>query len=133
MSNKISWLFLMIQLIAGSIFLMRGLDKYIRPDYNIREFAGLQLSPSIMTVVAVFEVLGGAAIILGVGVRWWAGLFAMIMAGAVVTIGINTSFIGGYDFPLTMFALCILMFAAGNNNFSFYKLLFAKKQLSQQG
>jgi putative oxidoreductase len=68
--------------------------------------------PGVLSVVLMaVEFLGGAALVLGFLTRWAAGLNAFDMVVAILFVHLKNGFFspGGFEFPLTLLAACILL------------------------
>jgi putative oxidoreductase len=72
------------------VYLNFKAGSVIRFDF----FDSLGLLGFLAYVVAVIEAAGGIAIILGMGTRIVSGLFALVMAGALVKVKFAAGFMG---------------------------------------
>ena len=65
----------------------------------------------LASVVAIIELAGGAAMILGLGTRVFAALFIVLMAGVLFTAKVGQPFVGGTEFDyLTLAGSLTLLF-----------------------
>lgn len=109
------WAPLALRLVAGFIFIMSGFGKLS----NIAGITGsltnwgFPAAAFLAWVLALTEFFGGILLILGLGMRWAAGLLAIIMLVATITHLINA--FGDYKYPLIIFAglLALLFMGAG--------------------
>jgi putative oxidoreductase len=76
--------------------------------------------------VALLEFVGGIALVVGLGTRWIAMLFAIEMAVAVLKVHLSGGFFlpRGFEFALTMFAASIALALAGPGASALDRMLF---------
>lgn len=77
---------LVLRLTLGGLFLYHGIQKLENMHGTIAFFATVGIAAFWAWVVALIETIGGAAVILGIGTRIWASLFAIIMIVAIVSM-----------------------------------------------
>ncbi|WP_409343089.1 DoxX family protein [Paenibacillus sp. MBLB4367] len=105
---KQSLFFTLMRVVVGIIFLAHGIDKLESGLDNISSwFGSVGLPPFLAFLVAYVEMLGGAALIVGLGSRWAAIAFAVIMVGAIVTVKLPAGLLGdgksaGYEIDLAL-------------------------------
>jgi putative oxidoreductase len=80
-----------VRIVAGVVFVLFGVVKFIVPEYELAEFVrfGFPASVAIVYVVGLLEIVGGLMLVLGLLTRFAAAALAVNMAGAVLTAGIN--------------------------------------------
>ncbi len=80
---------LVARIVAGAVFVLFGLAKFVRHEHEVAEFVRFGFADPSLLVYAVgtLEVVGGAMLLAGVAVRTFAALLAANMAGAVATAG----------------------------------------------
>lgn len=106
---------LLIRLGVGVVFLVHGIQKLTSLSSTVG-FFGMLGVPSFLTyIVVAIEVLGGAAMILGVGVRLAGIGIVAVMLGAIFLVKAKVGFTGGYEFDLVLLlaALSITLLGAG--------------------
>ncbi|MFQ6732652.1 DoxX family protein [Virgibacillus tibetensis] len=102
-------------------------------ELQIRKFNSLGIPGFLSYAVAIIEVVGGIALILGIGTKIIALLFALIMIGAIITARLPAGFLGngqmaGYELELALLAMSIFFISATKSVISLdYKLFNANK------
>lgn len=84
-------------------------------------------------VVAIIELVGGIALILGIGTRIVAILTALIMVGAIFTAKLSLGLLGvdgmaGYEIDLALLAMSIYLILARKIYLSLDSLMFKKQE-----
>ncbi|MBU8908789.1 DoxX family protein [Desertibacillus haloalkaliphilus] len=126
MSNKFEIGLVVVRVILGLTFFIHGLDKFQGGIGNTAAWFGSIGIPEFMAyVVAIIELVGGLAMILGVGVRVVAILFTCIMIGAIFTVKISGGFME-YELDLILLAVSVQLAITGSHLYSIDRLL-AKK------
>jgi putative oxidoreductase len=114
-SNQ-SWAFTIFRVVVGSVFLAHGIQKFFM--YGLHGVAGAFASmgvpvPAVTSVlVAVVELFGGAALILGFLTRWAAALNGFDMVVALLLVHLKNGFFAqknGIEFPLTLLVACVVL------------------------
>lgn len=80
-------------------------------------------------VVALIELIGGIALILGLGTRIVSVLFALIMAGAIFSAKLSLGFLGngqmaGYELELILLVISIYFVLADKSQISLDQKIF---------
>jgi len=113
-----SWGVALLRVIVGVIFVMHGWQKLSWGFHNVAEFLGSLGIPQ-PTLAAVLlttvEFLGGIALILGLLTRYVAGLLAIDMLVAIMTVHIKNGFFlpKGVEYPLLLLTANINLMLAG--------------------
>jgi putative oxidoreductase len=80
MTQKTEWGLFIARIILGGIMLAHGIQKFMMLDMMVKMFAeGFGLPGFLAYVVAIVEVLGGAALILGLFVKISAVAIGLLM------------------------------------------------------
>jgi len=95
-----------VRVVAGILFVVFGIPKFTDHARWVADFGtyGLPQSSPLVYGTGLAEVLGGLALLAGVGVRVVAAALALVMAGAVVGGG----FVGGNPASLTLAPLLLV-------------------------
>jgi putative oxidoreductase len=117
-SNQ-SWAITVLRVVVGAVFLAHGIQKFFM--FGLHGVAGMFGSigvplPAVTSaIVAVVELVGGAALILGFLTRWAAALNGFDMLVAVLLVHLKNGFFNpmGVEFPLTLLAACIALVMLG--------------------
>jgi putative oxidoreductase len=114
------WGLTVLRIVTGIIFLMHGWQKIT--VFGLEGFTGFlsQLGIPGASVAAVIviaiELLGGLALILGLGTRYVAIPLAIDMLVALFTVHLSAGFFvgdGGYEFVLILLAASVALSLAG--------------------
>jgi putative oxidoreductase len=90
-SGRLARITAVVRILAGIVFVLFGLVKFIEPEYELAEFVrfGFPNVVAIVYLVGLLEIIGGLMLVLGLLTRLAAAALAMNMAGAVLTAGIT--------------------------------------------
>ncbi len=113
-----------LRLVLGFTFFMHGFDKFQGGIENTAGFFSSIGLPGFMAyIVGGIEVVGGLALIIGVGTRVISAIFAVIMLGAILMVKIGNGFLGGYELDIVLMAVAIYLFFKGNTILSIDSML----------
>jgi len=124
---------LILRVVLGFSFFMHGLVKFQSGIGNIVGwFESIGLPGFLAYGVALVELVGGIALILGLFSRVFAGLFAFIMMGAIVKVKLAAGFLGngqmsGYELDVAFLAMSIILALFGSKLYAVDQL-FMKKE-----
>jgi len=116
-----------LRAVLGLTFFIHGFSKFQGGISNIVSFFdSLGIPGFVAYIVATIELLGGIALILGIGTRIVALLFVLIMLGAIFTTKLSAGFLGngqmaGYELELVLLAVSIYFVLAEKTRFSISK------------
>ena len=112
-----------LRLVTGVIFISHGAMKLGSIAMMTGFFASLGLWPAAAWVwfIALLEVLGGAALILGVATRFFGALLAINMFVAIFLTGIGRGW-AAHEFELLLAASSLAIALAGSGRWSLYKM-----------
>jgi putative oxidoreductase len=117
--NMQAWGVTLLRVIVGIVFLMHGGQKIFY--YGIHRVGGYFASVGIPSpelfapLVTAVEILGGAALLLGLGTRWVAILLAIDMVGAILAVKFTGGFFApaGFEYELTLLVANISLVLTG--------------------
>ncbi|MEZ2661279.1 DoxX family protein [Aneurinibacillus aneurinilyticus] len=107
---------LILRVVLGITFFVHGLAKF---QGGIEKTAGFFQSiglPGFMAYgVGIIELVGGIALIIGLGTRIISALFAAIMIGATVKVKLAAGFVGGYELELALMVMALHLTLNGSS------------------
>lgn len=123
---------LFLRIILGLTFFIHGFTKFQGGVSNTAGYFDSLGIPGFMAyVVAIIELVGGLAVILGIGTRIISILFVVVMLGAIFTAKLSAGFLGngqsaGYELDLALIAMSVCLACADRTRFSLDNKLFNK-------
>src|SRR2546430_13621481 len=112
-----NWGLVPLRLVVGLVFIVHGGEKLL--GFGLGGAAGFMAKVGIpwpflaAVVVIAVEILGGLALILGLGTRLAAALLAIDMVVAILAVRLAAGFVGGYEFELTLLAASLSLAILG--------------------
>jgi putative oxidoreductase len=113
MKTAFSFGILSIRIMAGIVFIAHGMPKFYDVSGGYDFFQSISLPSELFLSIALLEVIGGLAILLGVLTRIASLLFIIEMTGAIVFAKLSKGFVGGYEFELLLISICIALVLVG--------------------
>lgn len=112
-----------LRLVTGAIFIAHGSMKLGALGMMSGAFGHMGLAPALWWVwfIGLLEVVGGAALILGVATRFFGALFAIEMLVAIFLTGLGRGW-SAHEFELILAASSLAIALAGSGNWSLYKM-----------
>lgn len=109
-----------LRVVLGLIFFIHGLVKFQGGIGNTAGFFDSVGIPGFMAyIVGSIELIGGIAMMIGLGTRIIAALFALILLGAIFTVKLSAGFLnGGYELDLMLLAVSIHLILTGKTPYS---------------
>jgi len=122
-SSLRDWGIFLLRLVVGVIFVMHGWQKLSMGFQHVAGFLGslgIPLPTLAAVVLTIVELLGGIALIVGLGVRYVAALLAFDMLVAIVTVHVKNGFFApkGIEFPLLRLVANINLILSGAGTLS---------------
>ncbi len=116
-----------IRIMAGIAFIMHGLPKFEGMDKTQGFFGSLGLPPELALPIALLEVIGGFALILGIATRIASVLFIIEMSGAILSAKITKGFVGGYELDLLLLAIAVSLLISGPGRVSIERYILKRE------
>ena len=132
MKNKFEVSTLILRVILGVSFFIHGLVKFQGGIENIAGwFESIGLPGALAYVVAFVEMVGGLAVVIGLGTRIVSVLLSLVMIGAIIKVKLAVGFLGngqmaGYELDLAFLAMAVVIAINGSNIFALDHLIFNK-------
>jgi putative oxidoreductase len=134
LNNEIGAFILRVTL--GALFFIHGLVKFQGGIENIVGwFSSIGLPGFMAYAVALIEIIGGIALIIGLGTRIVTALFSLLMIGAILKVKLSVGLLGngqmaGYELDLGFLAMAIYLVINGSKLLSVDQL-FSKKDSNE--
>lgn len=125
---------LILRVILGITFFVHGLVKFQGGIENIVGwFESIGLPGFLAYGVALVEMIGGAALVIGLGSRIVSALLALLMIGATVKVKLAAGFLGngqmaGYELDLALMAMAVFIAINGSKMFALDQIIFKGQQ-----
>lgn len=125
-----------LRVILGLTFFIHGLVKFQDGIGNTAGWFDSIGIPGFMAyVVAGIELVGGIALVIGLGTRIVSALLVLIMLGAIIKVKLAVGFLGngqmaGYELDLAFLAMALFLAINGSKQLAVDKF-FAKKDSVQ--
>lgn len=125
---------LLLRVVLGLIFFVHGLSKFQGGIDKIGVWFHSMGIPSFLAyLVAIIELAGGIAIILGLGTRIVSAFYVLIMAGAILFVKLPAGLTGngkmpGYELELSLMFIAIYLVLNGSRFLSIDTLFLKTKK-----
>ena len=129
MSSKNEVGALILRLVLGITFFVHGFVKFSGGIENqVSWFSSIGLPGFLAYVVAIIELVGGFALIIGLGTKVISALLAIIMIGATLKVKLSLGFLGngqmaGYELDVALFAMAAYLAINGSKLLSLNQLI----------
>lgn len=120
---------LILRVTLGVIFLSHGLVKFRGGIENVVVwFESIGLPGFMAYGVGIVEVIGGMALMVGLGTKMFSVLFSMILLGAIVKVKFAVGFLDGYAYDVILLAIASHLSLNGSKFFSLEHSIKNKKE-----
>jgi putative oxidoreductase len=127
MKNEIGALILRVTL--GVVFFSHGLLKFQGGVENVAGWFESIGIPGFMAYAVTFvEIIGGIALIIGLGTRVVSVLFSLILLVAIVKVKLAAGFLDGFAYDLVLLAITIHLSINGSSLFSLEQIFSRGKK-----
>lgn len=113
----------LVRLGLAAVFIVHGWGKFAHMEATVGFFGTIGLPALVAYLVAAIELLGGIALLLGIGTTFAGIGLAIVMIGAIVKVKWAQGFSGGWEFDLVLLLSALAVAAAGPGCISIHKLL----------
>jgi len=134
MVQKYEWSLLILRVVLGITFFIHGLAKFQMGLGNVAGwFESIGIMGFLGYAVAFIELLGGIALILGLGTRIASALIGLVMLGAILTTKLPAGFMGdgqsaGYELDLALLVMAVALFICGSQLFALENKLWGSSE-----
>ncbi|WP_264740801.1 DoxX family protein [Cytobacillus firmus] len=124
MENRYEASTLILRIVLGISFFIHGLSKFQGGIENtVGWFSSIGLPGFLAYGVALIEVVGGIALVLGLFTRIVAIIFVLLMVGAVIKVKLAAGFLGngqmaGYELDLAFLAMAVSIAITGSKAYA---------------
>ncbi|WP_316568630.1 DoxX family protein [Neobacillus sp. YIM B06451] len=132
MENKHEIGALILRVVLGFLFFYHGLVKFQGGIENtVGWFSSIGLPGFLAYAVALLELIGGIALVIGLGTRIVSGLLAVLLIGAIFKVKLAVGLLGngqmaGYELDLAFLAMAVVLAITGSKLYSIDSLLNKK-------
>ncbi|WP_018394431.1 DoxX family protein [Bacillus sp. 37MA] len=130
--NKLGVSIFLLRIVLGISFFVHGLVKFQGGIGNtVGWFESIGIPGFLAYVVGTIELVGGIALILGLGTRIVSALLVVVMIGAILKVKLAIGFLGsaemaGYELDLAFLVIALFLTINGSKLWSVDGALFHK-------
>lgn len=134
MENRYEVSGLLLRLVLGITFFIHGFVKFQGGIENIVGwFTSIGLPGFLAYGVALLEVVGGIALVLGLFSRVVSALLALLMVGATLKVKLAVGFLGngqmaGYELDLALLAMALFIAINGSKAYALDNIISKGKE-----
>jgi putative oxidoreductase len=121
--NNNKYVPVLLRLALGAVFILHGYGKLTGIEGTIGFFdkVGIPVPGFSAWLVALVEFLGGISVLVGYFTRISAGLIAIVMVVAMISVKFAQGFVGGWEFDFVLFIVAISLVILGDGDYSIAK------------
>jgi putative oxidoreductase len=128
MSNRNEIGSLLLRVVLGIVFFAHGVSKFQGGIGNTAGwFDSIGIPGFLAYAVGTIELVGGIALILGIGTRVVSLLLGIIMLGAIFTVNLQAGLLEGYVLDLVLLVLAAHLVLNGSKLLSLEQVIYKKK------
>ncbi|OME86074.1 oxidoreductase [Paenibacillus sp. FSL A5-0031] len=132
--TKTAFVSIIMRVVLGIIFIFHGVDKFQGISNVEAWFSSIGIPGVLAYVVAAIELIGGILLILGLFTRYVAGLFVIILIGAIITAKLSAGLLGngqmaGYELDLGFILVSLYLVVADRSPFSIDSFIMSKRSV----
>jgi putative oxidoreductase len=129
MSNRNEIGSLLLRVVLGIVFLAHGVSKFQGGIGNTAGwFDSIGIPGFLAYAVGTIELVGGIALILGIGTRVVSLLLGIIMLGAIFTVNLQAGLLEGYVLDLVLLVLAAHLVLNGSKLLSLEQVIYKGKE-----
>ncbi|MCA0173789.1 DoxX family protein [Bacillus sp. RAR_GA_16] len=130
MKERMEWGLLCGRIILGIIMLAHGIQKLGTMENTIAMFNKIGQPAALAYTAAIIEAIGGAFLITGIFVIPSAIFLGLTMIGAIVLAKLQMGLIGGYEFPLSLLGISVILAFTGSRKFAISEVITKKSKVT---
>lgn len=130
MKERMEWGLLCGRMILGIIMLAHGIQKLGAMENTIAMFDKIGQPAALAYTAAIIEAIGGAFLITGIFVIPSAIFLGLTMIGAIVLAKLQMGLIGGYEFPLSLLGISVILAFTGSRKFAISEVITKKSKVT---
>jgi putative oxidoreductase len=128
MSNRNEIGSLLLRVVLGIVFFAHGVSKFQGGIGNTAGwFDSIGIPGFLAYAVGTIELVGGIALILGIGTRVVSLLLGIIMLGAIFTVNLQAGLLEGYVLDLVLLVLAAHLVLNGSKLLSLEQVIYKGK------
>ncbi|WP_462411574.1 DoxX family protein [Neobacillus sp. Marseille-QA0830] len=119
---------MILRLTLGALFLIHGIVKFQGGIENtVGWFSSIGIPGFMAYAVALLEIIGGVALIIGFATRYVSALYVLLMIGAILKVKLSVGLLGngqmaGYELDLAFLVIAVYLTMNGSKLLSIHQL-----------
>lgn len=108
-----------LRIVAGIALILHGLPKIQGIEQTQGFFSNIVgIPPELAYPIALLEIIGGIALVIGLATRIASILFIIEMLGAILLVKIDKGFVGGFELELLILVIALSLLLSGPGRIS---------------